>query len=88
MPEIDYNDDSLPGLKDDLDSDDDSIPGLKDDSDSDDDANVTIHHVRQRLPWQSRIDSSNRTIQDAAFRDSVTPTFICCAKNICCSWCG
>jgi len=31
MSEIDYEDDSLPGLIDDSDSDDDSIPGLKDD---------------------------------------------------------
>ena len=45
MPEIDSDDDSLPGLINDSDSDDDSIPRLKDDSDSDDDPGVTILHV-------------------------------------------
>jgi len=42
MPEIDYEDDSLPGLLDDSDSDDDSIPGLKVDSDSDGDTDDAL----------------------------------------------
>jgi hypothetical protein len=54
MPDIVSDDDSLPGLIDD--SDDDSLPGLIDDSDSDDDSDVTIRHLRRRLPWQSRVD--------------------------------
>ena len=61
MPEIISEDDSLPGLMDD--SDDDSLPGLVDYSDSDDDSDVTIRHVRRRLPWRSRVDPSNRSIQ-------------------------
>ena len=56
-PDIVSDDDSLPGLIDD--SDDDSLPGLIDDSDSDDDSDVTIRHVRRRLPWRSRVDPSN-----------------------------
>jgi hypothetical protein len=56
------DDDQLPGLIDD--SDDDSLPGLIDDSDSDDDSDVTIRHVRRRLPWRSRVDPSNRSFQE------------------------
>jgi len=57
----DSGDDSLPGLIDD--SDDDSLPCLIDDSDSGDDCDVTIRHVRRRLPWRSRVDPSNRYFQ-------------------------
>ena len=61
MHDIVSDDDSIPGLIDD--SDDDSLPGLIDDSDSDDDSDVTIRHVRRRLPWRSRVDPSNRSFQ-------------------------
>ena len=44
-------------------SEDDSLPGLIDDSDSDDDSDVTTRHVRRRLPWQSRVDPTNRFFQ-------------------------
>ncbi len=61
MHDIVSDDDSIPGLIDD--SDDDSPSGLIDDSDSDDDTDVTIRHVRRRLPLQSRVDPSNRSFQ-------------------------
>jgi len=44
-------------------SEDDSLPGLIDDSDSDDDSDFTTRHVRRRLPWQSRVDPTNRFFQ-------------------------
>lgn len=52
MPEIGYEDVSLPGFLDDWYSDDNSIPGSKVDSASDDDTDVSIRHVRRRIPWR------------------------------------
>ena len=51
---------------------DDDVPGLIDDSDSDDDIDVTVRHVRRRLPWRSPVDYLNGSLPGGDIHDSVT----------------
>ena len=51
---------------------DDDVPGLIDDSDSDDDIDVTVRHVRRRLPWRSPVDYLNGSLPGDDIHDSVT----------------